>query len=314
MLETLKIDEEFRTIIPPLTQDEYTNLEHSLICEGCHDAIRAWNNVIVDGHNRYEICQKWKIPYRVIHMFFPSRESAIAWICLNQLSRRNLTREAYKYLIGKRYDAEKADYSQRNLAGINQYSPKGSRPTDAQNQTAAKRTSKRLAREYNLSHATIERYGEYSRVLDRIETKKPGVLPSLLSGRYRVSQQELTDLSKLPKETVASIMEKAQSTESSEEATPTNNLSTMIAAEKKEPQRTKAPQLDTKIKDLPEYDPDAEINGLTFTIPTWIDTISRLSGIPIRYASEKAKFNITKALNDLVQAISTLQHELEDRT
>ena len=96
MNEHLKIDEEFRTIIPPLTAEEYGNLERSLRMEGCRDAIRVWNGVIVDGHNRYEICRRWNIPYNVIQISFTSREAAISWICLNQLSRRNLTREAYK--------------------------------------------------------------------------------------------------------------------------------------------------------------------------------------------------------------------------
>ena len=120
MNEHLKIDEEFRTIIPPLTAEEYGNLERSLRMEGCRDAIRVWDGVIVDGHNRYEICRRWNIPYNVIQISFTSREAAISWICLNQLSRRNLTREAYKYLIGKRYDAEKSVL--RNTTGRNQYS------------------------------------------------------------------------------------------------------------------------------------------------------------------------------------------------
>ena len=66
MNEHLKIDEEFRTIIPPLTAEEYGNLERSLRMEGCRDAIRVWDGVIVDGHNRYEICRRWNIPYNVI--------------------------------------------------------------------------------------------------------------------------------------------------------------------------------------------------------------------------------------------------------
>ena len=54
----LRIDEEFRTIIPPLSAAEYSNLEQSLRLEGCRDAITVWDGVIVDGHNRYEICTR----------------------------------------------------------------------------------------------------------------------------------------------------------------------------------------------------------------------------------------------------------------
>ena len=102
----IMIDKEFKSLIQPLRVEEYKNLEESLINEGCRDPIILWNDVIVDGHNRYEICTRLNIPFNTIHKGFSSRAEAISWICLNQLSRRNITEEAFRYLIGKRYDAE----------------------------------------------------------------------------------------------------------------------------------------------------------------------------------------------------------------
>ena len=52
----LQIDDEFASLIPPLTADELSRLEQSIIKEGCREAIITWNNIIVDGHNRYHIC------------------------------------------------------------------------------------------------------------------------------------------------------------------------------------------------------------------------------------------------------------------
>ncbi len=54
----LKIDSEFQSLIPPLTPEELAGLEDSLKSEGCRDALVVWNDTIVDGHNRYEICQR----------------------------------------------------------------------------------------------------------------------------------------------------------------------------------------------------------------------------------------------------------------
>ena len=109
------IDKEFKSLIPPLTQEEYSNLEESLLAEGCRDPIILWNDIIVDGHNRYEICSKLDIPFRIVYKGFSSRYEAISWICLNQLARRNISEEAFRYLIGKRYDAENKLLKERIL-------------------------------------------------------------------------------------------------------------------------------------------------------------------------------------------------------
>lgn len=312
MIEKLMIDEEFRTIIPPLTSDEYSNLERSLRSEGCRDAIRVWGDVIVDGHNRYEICQKWGISFQIIHLSFSSREEAISWICLNQLSRRNLTKEAYKYLIGKRYDAEKAACQLRNRTGKNQHSVDDLRLVGNNDRIIARWTSRRLADEYNLSHATVERYGEFSRSLDRIEKEKPGILSTLLSGRYRVSQQNLSTLSKMPKESMDMVVDKLREAENEKGAIPLHAASAIIAPEEDETHPAEKPHLEMKIKEMPAYNPDSEMNGLVLTIPTWIDMITRLTGVSVRCASGKAKASMMKALTDLMRAITRLQQEMED--
>lgn len=54
----LRIDPEFKNLIRPLRREEYRQLELNLVREGCREDIVVWNNTIVDGHNRYEICNK----------------------------------------------------------------------------------------------------------------------------------------------------------------------------------------------------------------------------------------------------------------
>ena len=68
-----------------------------------------WGNTLVDGHNRYEIVQEHpEISFSTMPLPFESREEVLAWICKNQLGRRNLTPEQKYYLMGKQYEAEKA--------------------------------------------------------------------------------------------------------------------------------------------------------------------------------------------------------------
>ena len=87
---TIRIDPEFKSLIPPLTDEEYDGLRDSLLNEGCRDALVVWDGVLVDGHNRYEICEKHGIPYDVVEMEFANRNDAIVWIIKNQFGRRNL--------------------------------------------------------------------------------------------------------------------------------------------------------------------------------------------------------------------------------
>ena len=87
----LKINPEFKKCIPSLTEDEFQTLEKSLINEGCRDAIVIWNSTIVDGHNRYKICQDQELDFNIIEREFDSEDAAKIWIIDNQKGRRNLT-------------------------------------------------------------------------------------------------------------------------------------------------------------------------------------------------------------------------------
>lgn len=60
MSEKLIRDPEFERFVPPLTPKERELLEESILSEGCRDAIIVWNNIILDGYNRYDKCRKHK--------------------------------------------------------------------------------------------------------------------------------------------------------------------------------------------------------------------------------------------------------------
>lgn len=102
-LRRLKIDPEFKQLIRPLRRREFAQLEANLLADGCREPLVVWNDFIIDGHNRYEICMRHSIPFDTKEMEFECREAAIAWICANQLGRRNITEETRKYLIGMQY-------------------------------------------------------------------------------------------------------------------------------------------------------------------------------------------------------------------
>ena len=102
-LSQLKIDPEFQNQINPPSFEETHQLEMNILKEErVLNPIITWNGYIVDGHTRYQILRKYPfIPFEVIEKEFSSRYEALAWICKNQLGRRNLTPEQKKFLIGK---------------------------------------------------------------------------------------------------------------------------------------------------------------------------------------------------------------------
>lgn len=90
-MQEVKIKEEFKNLIPPLQAEERRELEQSIKDFGVRDKLITWHGIIVDGHNRYEICQKYDIPFQVTEMEFKDEDEAKEWIMRNQLARRNLT-------------------------------------------------------------------------------------------------------------------------------------------------------------------------------------------------------------------------------
>ena len=114
----MKIDNEFKSLIPPLTEDEYRGLEQSILEEGCRDALVMWGDTIVDGHNRYEICTKHNIAFNAVQMDFDSRDDAMLWMIDNQKARRNLNAYALGTLEEKRIEILSKKGKEKSLANL----------------------------------------------------------------------------------------------------------------------------------------------------------------------------------------------------
>jgi hypothetical protein len=88
----IKINDVLRAYIEPLTESEYQALERSILTEGCRDALVLWEDVLVDGHNRYQICQQHGVPFKVTeNTSFRSLEDVKLWMIDNNLGRRSIS-------------------------------------------------------------------------------------------------------------------------------------------------------------------------------------------------------------------------------
>ena len=88
----ITVKEELRVYIDPLTPEEHDALERSILAEGCRDALVLWGDVLVDGHNRYGICQKHGLPFNTVqNTRFKSMEDVHLWMIDQHLGRRSVS-------------------------------------------------------------------------------------------------------------------------------------------------------------------------------------------------------------------------------
>jgi hypothetical protein len=186
------IDEQFRGLLPALDEQTYALLEESLLENGCINPLVVWNGILIDGHNRYEICQKHEIPFNTVEKEFANRDEALIWIITTQVARRNLTPIQLSYYRGLHYRADKRIVT--NEAGWNQYEQMYEVGGQNDHQPKSEKTAGRLASEYNVSPKTIRRDAQLSEAIDSIGENSAEAKKEILSGAAGISRQRLQEL------------------------------------------------------------------------------------------------------------------------
>ncbi len=220
---SLVIDDEFAGKIPPLTEEEYRQLEENILADGKVIApLITWNDIIVDGHNRYRIVQDHpEIPYEVLPMEFPDRYAVIVWICRNQLGRRNLTDEQKKFLTGKRYEAEK----KRELFHGNQYvgpnSEEESGGVQNEHHQNPAKTCIKIADEIGKSASYVRRAEEYANGVEAADVFIPGIKNDILSGKLKCRDKDVIAIARASPEAREDLVRKLQAPSSRDAPVPT---------------------------------------------------------------------------------------------
>ena len=216
----LTIDPEFANKIPPLREEELKQLEENILADGVViNPLIVWDGVIVDGHNRYRILQKHpEIQFTTYEKKFPDRYAAIAWICKNQLGRRNLTPQQFKYLIGLQYEAEKcsSNYNGNRFTSLDK-----SRCVQNEHTYKPERTAERIARENNLSGSYVRRAEHFAKGVDAAEKVAPGIKQEILSGSIKPTEKAVAAIAKAPpEERPALVQQLRQARETEKEEKP----------------------------------------------------------------------------------------------
>lgn len=299
----LNIDFEFGNLSPEMPQEQYDILEEDLVEHGCREPLLIWNDYIIDGHHRYNLCHKWEIPFPVLKAQFPSREDTVVWICQQHLKKTYLAEIHRRYLIGKYFNARKTIIS-REHRGVK---PNG-RPLNARQLAAVE-----IGDHFDFSYHTVYKYGVMASAIDRIFTKEPELAHRILSGQVKISFENILAVSKLSKEKLRSLNRYLSDSQQDhilysdilhELQTKSSGIQRSDTTERKHytlPCRSET-NASAGIKEMPPYDPDAEIASLALTIPSWISTIKRVQSIA----------NLPLISSDARQRIKTQLYQLSD--
>ena len=237
--DTITILPELEAYIPPLSTDEFSHLERDILENGCRETLLIWStyesvvynngstnpiNILVDGHNRYRICQRNKVEFNVALKEFYSLQEAKHWMIRNQLGRRNLTPENYAYLRGKLYNSLKEERGK-----YDRESDVEAVPTTSENDTnhslleqdtselpadllpakpKSKKTAQVLAEQFSVTEKTIRNDGQFAAGLDKLS---PSLQKEVLSRKAKVPKADIMKLanvsSQTPIETVHEIQQ-----------------------------------------------------------------------------------------------------------
>ncbi len=147
---------EMAQLLPPLTGEQLAALETDLLANGCYSPIIVNEDmVIIDGHYRYELCEKHGVPYKMAVFSFSDMLEAKQWALDTQKGRRNLDNwELGKIALKLREDVEARARANQSAAGGDKF---GGKPLSATlpEAVSAVDTRKELAEAVGIGERTM---------------------------------------------------------------------------------------------------------------------------------------------------------------
>ncbi len=278
-------------LVLPLNSIEHDELEKKLKCCDDKSGVRVWGKTILVDYEYYYHCHRFNIPFSLTDVPLQSLSEAIVWVCRNQLTRKYLPKEMKKYLIGRQSMAE----CENNFLQLHKMKDSASLRSSfimkyAENKTSKVFVRERIAREYDIGPMTVRKYENYANALDSMRHDIClQFVQEHLAGRLKMSIENIETLSLLPFEDMCKECKKWLSVR-------VKLLGKRMNV--KDFQDTPLPSV--SIKNIPTYDPDAEIASLTLTIPSWQSSIDRVKNATnIRETTQEARVRLIGTLIEL---------------
>ena len=200
---------------------------------------------------------------------------------LKELEGR-VTKECRWYLIGK------ACLSEKNKRSINE------RVSDIYEQ---------LGKGLGYVQASLKRFVNYANAVDRIKRGFPDIAADILNGKTRLNLQSTIILSKKELSDISIVFERI-ACEKAPVFTIFDEQQTLRAKPKRgrgRPRIKANEPVRISVKDNPAYNPDAQVNALSYTIPSWVSMVEKtFAHADFNQMSSNARNRVYEELNRLI--------------
>jgi DNA modification methylase len=149
----MEILQELESLIPPLSNEEFKQLERNILEEGIREPLITWNGILIDGHNRYRIAQEHDINYETLEKEFDNIFLVKVWMIYNQFGRRNLS-NYWKSVLALELEDVFREKAKENLV-LSGGDKKSGLQISVNPITDKINTQKEIAKIANVSHDTI---------------------------------------------------------------------------------------------------------------------------------------------------------------
>lgn len=285
----LVVDAQFRQLEPPMTPDACRRLEQLILSGSWYQPVQTWDQRIVTGYAQHDIGVRCHVKIEAETISAPDRLEATIQACLHHLSNPELTEEYKRYLIGTRYQAEHLRNQSRKHNPIRKVD--GAAEADRREFL----NYEELNKIYGISYVTAKRYVRYSKAIDSLRETTHGVVPMIMLGKIKLSIQRVIEISQFPAPDAQKILDDLKMLKQAE----AHRYYRELKSAKSLRQKT--------IKDMPDYDPDAEVSSLTLTLPSWRETLLRvIKALETNPVTPAARRKLGLQIQSMIQPIADI--------
>ncbi len=301
-ISMIRIDPILSRLVQPPSDKELEETYDEYSSASALPIVHIWQGKHLNDQYLYQLCKEYEFSFDISELFFEDIRQAALYVCSRQLSRKTLTPEYRKYLIGQQFSYLTMD-------------------ADEQKQPGSKYTiASSLGHELYMSAGTVIKYSSFSTALNIIFEQNVELAQRILLGKVRISHENILELSRLMPEEIRSIASAVISDNVSHVSLSYIRNEAQWShiqpgkAQSRRERREQRMAGHAAIREMPKYDPDAEVNSLCMTIDSWNSSFQRVyNSENFKKITKNARLQLMKKLSLLEHTINIIQESLVER-
>ena len=292
----LHADTEIERLIQPYSVDEIAAaLEPSKdgVC-----VIYAWEDILLSPAFLYQKMVDTHTDFSIVRFDFDDKLEAIPFVCMQQLERSGLTDSYKKYLIGKAYLCKHTfDNYEKEVSKF--------------------KTSMELAGPLNIASGTVLKYGEYAKAIEHVYETEPKLADIILNEKVRISHNNTLELTRIPQENLKRLLGSIENGGLRKITYSDMRFESQYNPPKgtkpSRVERNEAEDEKLAIRQIPAFDPDAQVSSLALTVPSWTSSIKRVTeATNFSKISNAARNRLMRNLSNLSAGIEAIKTAIEE--